>query len=203
MKQLKLFENQELDYEKIYLDKNHFIKIYRQIDSFRLSPKAFNQLWNEHPEEYHEIVIHGKKVKTPRWQQAYGRSYEYTGSKNNALPLSSIDKTYLEWCKENIDERLNGLLINWYEGKAKHYMGKHRDAPKGLIQGSPIVTISHGEERIFRMRPFKGKGYIDFKVKNGDVLILPWATNQKFTHEVPHFKTYKGRRISVTLRAFI
>jgi len=202
MKQLNFFENQEQDYEKLHLDKNHHIVIYRQIDIFRLNPKAFDQLWNEHPEEYHEIVMHGKKVKTPRWQQAYGKNYEYTGSRNNALPLSKIDKTYLEWCKANIDDRLNGLLINWYDGKAKHYMGKHRDSPKGLIQGSPIVTISHGGERIFRMRPHQGQGFIDRKVQNGDVLIIPWTTNQKFTHEVPHFTKYNNRRISVTLRAF-
>jgi len=203
MNQLQFFEPSSAAYEKIDLDETHFIEVYRQIKTFKLNSEKFDHLWNEHPEDFHEILMHGKKVKTPRWQQAYGKNYEYTGSRNDALPLNRIEQKYLKWCQENIDERLNGLLINWYEGKAKHYMGKHRDSPKGLVKGSPIVTISHGEDRIFRMRPHKGKGYIDTEVRNGDVLVLPWVTNEKFTHEVPHFKTYKGRRISVTLRAFI
>jgi len=167
MKQLDLFENKESSYEKILLDKEHYIGIYRQVDLFKLDKDQFEKLWIEHPEEYHELVIHGKKVKTPRWQQAYGKNYEYTGSRNNALPINRIENKYLVWCKKEIDHRLNGLLLNWYEGKEKHYIGKHRDSTKGLVEGSPIVTISHGEERVFRLRPYRGEGYKDFLVSLG------------------------------------
>jgi len=36
MKQLDLFENKEASYEKILLDKEHYIEIYRQVDLFKL-----------------------------------------------------------------------------------------------------------------------------------------------------------------------
>ena len=189
-------------YQRLFLDHTHYLERYKQVPPFILGEDAFERLWAEHPVDYHEIVIHGKRVKTPRWQQAYGQNYAYTGSQNKALPLHRINPEYLEWCREHIDQRLNGLLINWYEGRARHYIGKHRDAAKGLVKGSPIVTISHGEERLFRLRPHGGKGFRDFTVGNGDVLVMPWETNQAFTHEVPHFQRYKERRISVTLRAF-
>lgn len=203
MEQLDFFQNNSSKYKKIYLDDKHYIIIYYQVEIFKLTENEFELLWQEHPKEFHEVVIHGKRVKTPRWQQAYGKNYEYTGSKNNALPIKKIDRKYIDWCKENIDKRLNGLLINWYDGDSQHYIGKHRDSVKGLEERSPIVTISHGEERVFRLRPYGEKGYQDYKVTDGDVLIIPWETNKNYTHEVPHFKKYKKRRISITLRAYI
>ena len=83
------------------------------MSKLKIDTKEFNLLWNEHPEEFHEVRILGKLIKTPRWQQAYGKNYEYTGSRNNALPIDRIDNKYLEWSKINIDENLNGILINW------------------------------------------------------------------------------------------
>lgn len=200
---LTFFEKKDAEHEKIGLDSIHYIEVYHRVNLFQLEGETFESLWNKHPEAYHKIGMHGKKVKTPRWQQAVGKSYSYSGSKNDALPLNSIDEKYLHWSQQNIDRRLNGLLINWYDGKRQHYMGKHRDATKGLIKGSPIVTISHGEDRVFRFRPFKGKGYKDFTVRNGDVLIIPWETNKNYTHEVPSFKRYRKRRISVTVRGYM
>ena len=70
------------------------------------------------------------------------------------------------------------------------------------MKGSDIATISLGEARIFRMRPWKKRGYTDIEVTHGDVLVIPWATNQAWTHEVPHFARFRERRISITLRAF-
>ncbi len=202
MKHLDFHGEARGGYEKIPLDEAHFIELYHQVEELKIDEEKFNKLWDERPDEYHQIKIHGRLVKTPRWQQAYGKNYEYSGSRNNALPILRMDPSYLDWCKKIISENLNGILVNWYDGKRNHYIGKHRDSTKGLIKGSPIVTISHGQERIFRLRPFRGKGYQDLVVKNGDVLVIPWDTNKTYTHEVPHFTKYKGRRISVTLRAY-
>ena len=162
----------------------------------------FQSLWNLHPAAFHTLIMHGKEVKTPRWQQAYGYSYEYTGSRNNALPIPSECQSFLHWGQQNVDPRLNGLLLNWYDGAAGHYIGPHRDSRKGLLPQTPIVTISRGEERIFRMRPFQGPGFKDTLLTDGCAIVMPWATNLSWTHEIPKMKKYLGRRLSVTLRAF-
>lgn len=176
-----------------------------------LAPKPgdFERLWSLHPPEYHEILIHGRKIKTPRWQQAYGGDYYYSGQFNRALPTPDTLQPFLSWCRTNIDPRLSALLLNWYDARFKHYIGKHRDSPVGMIEGTPIVTISLGEARIFRLRPHSGKSggskdprKIDVPVPEGTVLIMPYHVNQTYTHEVPHFARYQGRRISITLRAF-
>ena len=93
--------------------------------------------------------------------------------------------------------------MNWYEGGLKHYIGKHRDSTVNMIKDAPIVTLSLGEERVFRVRPFRGKGMMDFKASNGSMFIMPYDTNKAFTHEVPHFSKNIGQRISITFRAFV
>jgi alkylated DNA repair dioxygenase AlkB len=70
--------------------------------------------------------------------------------------------------------------------------------------GSDIIIISLGEERVFRFRKFKTKEPpIDFIVKDKSILVIPWDTNMAYTHEVPHFARYKGKRVSLTFRTFI
>jgi alkylated DNA repair dioxygenase AlkB len=164
--------------------------------------QGFESLWSMHPDEYHRIMIHGREVETPRWQQAYGEDYHYTGQVNKALPLPASLEPLLAWAHSAIDPRLNGLLLNWYDGRLDHYIGAHRDSTTLMMPGAPIVTVSLGEERTFRLRPWKGKGYRDFRAADGAVFILPYATNEAWTHEVPHSARRRGRRISITLRAF-
>lgn len=162
----------------------------------------FDTLWALHPEEQHIIHIHGRKVATPRWQQAYGVDYHYTGTTNRSLPFTAEMLPLLSWCQGEIDPRLNGLLFNWYDGALGHYIGAHRDSDVRRVVGSPIVTLSFGETRTFRMRPHQGSGMVDIPVAHGSVLVIPWQTNRAFTHEVPASKRATGRRISVTARAF-
>ncbi len=193
--------NTEL-FEKTYLDEESVIYFSDKIKEFMFSSSEFDEIWNIHPKEFHNVKMYGKEVLTPRWQQAYGKNYNYSGSKNNALPIPQILLFFLSWSQKNIDHRLNGLLLNWYDGKKDHYIGAHRDDTRDLLINSPIVTISLGEERLFRLRPFKGKGFKDISIKNGEVIVIPWNTNLKWTHEVPSFKKYTKKRISITLRAY-
>ena len=159
-------------------------------------------LWQLHPPDYHVISMHGKPVATPRWQQAYGADYHYTGRVNRALPLTPAMAPFLAWAREAVDPRLNGLLFIWYDADHAHYIGKHRDSTKQMITGAPIVTISLGATRLFRLRPWRGAGMVDIEVDHGSVLVIPFATNLLWTHEVPHRAADRGRRISITLRGF-
>ena len=72
-----------------------------------------------------------------------------------------------------------------------------------MVVGAPIVTISFGETRRFRLRPPKGQsGLLDFEAADGAVFVMPYDTNLAWTHEVPKEAKRRGRRISITLRAF-
>lgn len=190
-------------FELIQLDDESIIYFSRGVNEFSFSEDEFSEIWNSHPEQFHIVKMYGRELLTPRWQQAYGKDYSYSGSKNNALPILGGYEVFLEWAQKNIDSSLNGLLLNWYDGQQGHYIGPHRDDTRNLINRSPIVTISIGQERVFRMRKYRAKVSKDILLNSGDVIVIPWETNLKWTHEVPKFKKYTGRRVSVTLRAYL
>lgn len=171
--------------------------------TLRFGPAAFAALWRLHPPEYHEILMRGRAVKTPRWQQAFGMDYRYTGRVNRALPTPPPLGPLLGWARGLVDDRLNSLLVNWYDGSLGHYMGRHRDSTGKMIRGTPIVTVSLGEERVFRLRPYRGEGRRDFPARDGSVFVMPYETNRACTHEVPRARKAQGRRISVTFRGFV
>lgn len=169
-----------------------------------LMPTAagFEAIWALHPKDYHVIKIYGRLVETPRWQQAYGADYHYTGQLNAALPVARELEPFYEWSRAVVDERLNGMLLNWYDGAKGHYMGPHHDSGKNLLREAPIVTISLGEARVFRLSDPKWKLKRDFVASAGTVFVMPPETNLAWKHGVPWFSRYQGRRISVTLRGF-
>lgn len=163
---------------------------------------TFEQAWSLHPPERHKVFII-RETETPRWQQSYGANYSYSGSQNNALPIPPLVQRLLKFVQAEIDSRENGVLFNWYEG-SPDYIGPHRDSRKGLIVGTPIVTISFGEERTFRLTRGKGsdKESLNFQAPHGTLFVMPWPTNLAWKHGVPKSTRYCGRRISITFRAF-
>ena len=71
------------------------------------------------------------------------------------------------------------------------------------------MTISLGEQRLFRMTREENRGRkrivvqkVEIPVEQGSIVVLPWSTNLAWKHSVPHFARFRGRRISITLRAF-
>lgn len=165
----------------------------------------FEDLWQLHPQAYGEFWILGNCVKLPRWQQAYGLDYHFSGAVSRALSIPLLLDPLLTWIRNSIDDRLNGLLVNWYDGLFKHHIGRHRDSTINMVLGAPIVTVSFGETRIFRLRPWRSPDKakrMDFQVSNGSVLVMPYETNLAFTHEVPASAKRRGKRVSVTIRAF-
>lgn len=184
------------------LDEMHRFFVGRLPEGLRTGPAEFESLWAIHPEEYHVIQMHGRPVEAPRWQQAYGRSYRYTGRTNEALPVSPGLEPALAWGREAIDGRLNGLLLSWYDGSLGHYIGPHHDSTKDLVAGAPIVTVALGEAKIFRLSDPPSKGRRDFAASDGTAFVMPFDTNLAWKHAVPRSTRHKGRRISITLRAF-
>ncbi len=164
---------------------------------------TFVAVWQLHPATKPRIRMVNKEVEIPRWQQAYGADYHFSGQTSRALPVPPVLLPLLDWARQAVDPRLNGLLLNWYEGPG-HYIGAHHDSTRGMAAGAPIVTISFGETRVFRLSRGSGdaRRVRDFRAPAGSVFILPRDTNEVWKHAVPKSARHRGRRISVTLRAF-
>ncbi|MEM9193235.1 MAG: alpha-ketoglutarate-dependent dioxygenase AlkB, partial [Myxococcota bacterium] len=186
----------------VELDAEHRVFFTELPQALRMDDDGFRELWDLHPAEFHRIRMGGREVRTPRWQQAFGRDYVYTGNINRARPIPSRLSPLVEYAQREFDPRINGLLVNWYDAAKGHYIGRHRDTRSQLMPGAPIVTMSFGAARTFRLRPWKGTSKIDTVLEDGTITILPYDTNLAFTHEVPLFAADEGTRVSVTLRAF-
>lgn len=185
------------------LDDLHSIFYGSLPKDFDISASDFENFWSLHPESFPEILMHGRNVRAPRWQQAFGRDYRFAGKLSRAEPIPEWIAPFLNWARNTIDERLNGILVNWYDGKLRHYIGRHRDSRHGLVVGAPIVTVSLGDERVFRLRRWpQGDIVHEVPLPSGTVVVLPYATNLTWTHEVPHLARNAGRRISLTFRSF-
>ena len=155
----KLTMNRYENFESHTLDEHGNLFFCGELpERLRFDDRGFETLWHLHPQEYHTIMMHARAVATPRWQQAYGADYHYTGRTNRALPLPEECRSILAWSRDVVDEKLNGLLLNWYDGQLGHYIGPHHDSTTRMVVGVPIVTISLGEERIFRVSHPKTSG---------------------------------------------
>lgn len=165
-------------------------------DDLAAEGEAFDALWDLHPPEFH--LVRGR-IPTPRWQKAFAHDYRYSGSVNRADPLHPLLAPYLAWVQAEVDPRLNGLLVNWYDLSLRHYIGAHKDSPAGLALDAPIVTLSLGATRTFRLRR-NGKR-VDIEAHHGRVIVMPARINRRWDHQVPR-AVGEGRRISITARAF-
>lgn len=181
------------------LDPKHVLWQGEVTDSLALRDTAFDALWELRPTDFRTIRSREKSAKSLPWSQDFLKSYESSGEQ--AAP-SDLIAPYLKWAQTNIDPRLNGLHVEWYDSRHGHCVTKHRDNTAGLVKGAPIATIYLGESHVFRLRPCQKSGMRDFRADHGTAFILPYTTNLAWTHEVPATRPTSGRCVSITLRAF-
>lgn len=184
------------------LDNVHAIYTGRLPDELVAASDLLDQLFALRPVEPQFVrVPGGKMVAIPRRQAAFGANYSFAGAEAVAAVTPPLLQPFRDWVRQTIDPRMNGLLLNWYDGPDQ-YIGPHNDSTRDLCDDSPIVTITIGEERKFRMRPNQGSGFHDFPFPHGGFILIPYSTNRSWKHEVPKSRTYQGRRVSVTARCF-
>ena len=189
--------------ETIHIDQDTLMLTAMLPTALRWDATQFESAWQIKPSTRHKVKIFGEFVEVARYQQAFGATYAYSGSINEAMPVPGLLVPLLRHVQSEIDHRLQGILLNWYDG-CEDYIGAHRDTLKGLVPGSPIVTVSFGETRTFRLTKGKGKSrqVVNQTAEDGRVFVMPWETNLAWKHCVPKSKRNTGRRISVTFRVF-
>lgn len=176
-------------------------------NNIKLNKEQYQELWNSHPLKKHKIFIFNKYHEVPRWQQAYGKNYQFSGNIAKAQPITEELKKIIDWA--NINElnqgrtcELNGILINWYEN-GDHYIGWHSDDESQLDDKAPIYTISFGAKRTFKIREKKNKkNVINYELENYDFLIMGGNFQKYYQHHLPKRKKCTNSRISITIRQF-
>jgi len=180
----------------------------------------FEYLWSLHPEQRGIIKMMGREIQTPRWQQAYGRDYWFSGMNHKALPIPDYIQPFVDCACQSSGSMYNSALLNWYND-GKDYIGAHSDDESGL-SGDPIFswTLYPNQglgvvPRIFRMKNKKTKERFDIKLQHGMLVVMGGRCQSTHTHEVIKIrkKDYKDhginadapgdqRRINITTRVF-
>jgi alkylated DNA repair dioxygenase AlkB len=167
----------------------------------------FDELWRLHPEEYGSVSYMGKIVKTPRWQQTYLKEYHFSGMMHKALPLPTQLQPFLNWANTIIPKNVfNQVLVNWY-ANGNHHINSHSDNEKQIVPFSPILSLSLGQERIFRIRQKSTHDIVlDIPMPTNTYVMMCGKMQRNYLHEVPKVTGTKGssmdKRINITFRVF-
>jgi len=144
--------------------------------------------------------MRGRPIPMPRLQTAYGRDYSFSGQTSVAKPIPPELQGVVDWANSLGMGLFNALLVNWYADGSK-YIGAHSDNTAPLVRDSPIMTVSLGATRCFRVRTRADERVVDLHPADGDVIVMGGAFQAEFKHEVTKVAR-AGPRISLTLRQF-
>ena len=167
----------------------------------------FERAWEQKPVDRGTLQMHGNTVTIPRWNQSYIRPYYFSGKLHPAAPMPDAFLPLYEWTRECFSsEKFNQMLVNWYQD-GNDYIGAHADAERDLVPHSPILSVSLGQERCFRVRSASDKAIVaDVSMPDRSYIMMGGEMQSRYTHEVPKVSGHKGkrmeRRINVTFRSF-
>lgn len=168
---------------------------------------AIDKLWNLHPQDRRSISIYGRDVLLPRYIENYGIDYKFSGKMfRGVVPPPSLQEL-IERLQPLVagesKTMLNNCLVNWYKD-GNHYIGPHCDNEDKLYTCSPVISLSIGATRTFRLTAKPSVKIpttnVDLKIQHGDLLVMGGLTQFTHYHSVPKTTKRTDRRISITMR---
>lgn len=197
----------------IYHIPHWYTRIHGAVDDAGDYETWFEQAWDLHPQDHATIMMFGRPVLTPRFQQAYGESYRFSGNTFEAKPFPDAMQRAVQLLQGIVAHAngavsyLNSGLVNWY-ADGDHYMGPHADDERTIYKQSPILTLSLGAARRFIFTPKKSPtgsngSRLELLLNDGDLLVMGGRTQQTHKHALPKMKRCQDKRISITMRCFL
>ena len=213
--------------ERYQLDPLCWMELSALPAELSLPKKEYVEFFGTHPDERGTVMMMGVETKTKRWFESYGRDYEFSGILHEAGAMPELVSRYMDWVNATPYSKegpglFNGCLVNWY-GDGHDRIGSHADDTRGLVPDTPIVCISFGAERKFRVRRpnLADSGplapiVLDLLVGDGTVYVMGGKMQEvirlgrekrpRYKHESPPIGGESGNgvgsRVSLTFRKF-
>lgn len=169
-------------------------------ENLHISDEDLNEIWDICPTEYDTITLFGKTNNVPRYQKTFGIDYKFSGKVHTAIPIPSIFNKYIEYFSSKYSCEYNMILANWYVN-GEHYIGMHSDDEKQIKKGSPIITLSFGDSRVFKIQHKKSKEIEKYTLKHNEYFVMGGNFQKEYRHGIPKQKN-KSKRVSLTFRCF-
>lgn len=177
------------------------------------NPVWYGEMWSAHPRILTQINIAGRCVNLPRFVQAFGRDYAFSGQvakgarvDSNPTVCNLVRAISSIMVASGSDLVYDSCLVNWYN--PDHYIGPHSDAVVDLVPLSPIFSLTWGCLRTFRLTPRNGQHAravsksLKLKLNDGDMLVMGGECQSTHVHELLREKDISGTRINFTFRCF-
>lgn len=152
--------------------------------------------------ELYDFIINNSvfdKSMKSRWTTSYGKSYDYNGMTYPTTPIPTIFNEVVNEIIKLVGFEPNNCLINLYhDGKSS--MGFHSDNTDILSDGTGVVIISLGSERIIRFKnKINSDVIIDYILTDGSLFYMDDVVQSEWLHSIPKSDTL-DTRISLTFR---
>ena len=154
-----------------------------------------------------EIVIYGRKVKSPRlsaWYGDAGAIYRYSGTVNQPMPWIDSLLTLRRRLELLIGSSFNSVLLNLYRD-GNDAMGWHADDEAELGKEPTIASVSLGGRRRFLMKHRRKKmcPTIKLDLDHGSLLVMAGATQRNWKHSISRTRKFVEPRINLTFRCIL
>lgn len=179
--------NGTIEYHASFLERPH--KYYKSLQE--------NLKWSQP-----QIKIFGKEIPIPRKQSFYGDSeisYKYSGTTFHANPWHPVLLDIKKEIEIISNAKFNCVLCNLYRD-GKDYMSLHSDNEPELGKNPVIASISLGEERVFHIQSKDKLIKKEFRLRDGDLLIMKGAFQENWNHGIKKTARPKDARINLTFR---
>jgi len=181
-------------------------------DLLQYIPAFFNE--NESAQLFHalqatiawkqeELMLYGKKIKTPRLTAWYGDqnvAYKYSGVTFYALPFTAELIKIKAAIEPLANQQFNSVLLNLYRD-GNDSMGWHADDEPELGKNPIIASVNFGQPRRFDFR-HKDNHAIKHQIMlgNGSLLIMKGDIQHHWQHQIAKSLKVKEVRINLTFR---
>lgn len=193
-----------------------------------LDANEFDKLWGTRPADRPQGLIAGAITTFPRYTQAFGRDYAFSGQVAKAVPFANAPDKLQEVVRRLQGSALlrehNSALVNYYAAEEGDYIGPHSDDERGLCANQPIVSLTWctaQHVRRFRLTPRKSTkdaitppacrdarlNGVVVNLGNGDLVVMGGECQRTHKHEIMKpgrcLAEKVGKRINITFRLFV
>jgi len=197
MNQLKLINMMEY----IHL-KDAELMFFPDFFSFDESQAFFDHFLNEISLEQGEIILFGKRYKTPRLEGLFSDenlNYSYSGQHLIGNPLTPLLREIKSKIEEKCGYIFNCVLVNLYrDGQDSN--GWHADNEPELGPDPIIASISLGAVRRFDLKHNQSGEVFQLYLPAGSLLIMGKGSQIHWKHQLPKSKKIKTPRVNLTFR---
>lgn len=167
------------------------------ITNLNISVEEYQELLEKVDFKQDYITIYGKNCPIPRLTAWYGKTYSYSGIKNEEIEIPDF-LLDIKSKVENVCGEFNSVLLNLYRD-GKDSVAFHCDDEKELGENPIIASLSLGQSRKFHLRHKKTYKQHVIELKHGDLLLMGDNSQTNYQHSLPKDRS-KNERLNLTFR---